>query len=136
MASPLIDLHTALVAVDDAVAECLALAWSSEPTGDERRHAAQRAVDAYERTDRTAGLILEAIIGDGGARGLDDALAAAHQRATERLTCVYALRAASDGPEGTRAVIVAEHAATAALARLARAQIVARAWIAKRLEAA
>lgn len=134
--SPLTDLLAALTAVDDAVGACLALAWATGLAPDDRRGAARRAVAAYEAADKRADLLLTAIIGAGGTRGLDDALGAAHRRAMERLIACYALRAGSDGPGGGRAVLVVEHAAERALARLARAQVVALQWIAQRREAA
>lgn len=126
--TPFDALGSALVAVDRATEAALALAWSDEPTGDARRIAARRVVAAYEAADKRADLLLTAIIGAGGTRGLDDALGAAHRRATERLTGCYALR---DEPGGERAAVVAEHAAERALARLARAQVVALQWIAQ-----
>lgn len=134
--TPLETFALALVAVDRAVETCLSLAWAAEPTGEARRSAAARVVSAYEAADRRADLLLGVIKADGGTRGLDDALGAAHLRAMERLTACYALRASTDGPGGTRAALVAEHAAERALTRLARAQQVALAWLARRKEAA
>jgi hypothetical protein len=125
-------LITALEAVDRAVEAALALAWAREPTGDARRAAARQTVSAYEAADRRADLLLGVIVADGGTRGLDDALGAAHLRATERLTGCYALRAGSDDAGADRACMVAEHAAECALARLARAQQVALTWIAQK----
>lgn len=130
--TPLDALAAALRAVDDAVHACLALAWATGIAPDDRRRAAQRTVGAYEAADKRADLLLAAIVDTGGARGLDDALGAAHRRATERLTGCYALR---DEPGGPRAVLVAEHAADAALGRLCRAQVVALAWLARKAAA-
>lgn len=129
---PLDALAAALRAVDSAVDACLALAWATSVPSDERRSSARRVVNTYEATDRRANTLLAVIIADGGTRGLDDALGAAHRRATERLTGCYALR---DEPGGPRAVLVAEHAADAALSRLARAQVVALAWLARKAAA-
>jgi hypothetical protein len=134
--TPLDALTAALVAVDRATEEALALAWSDEPRGEARRIAARRIVVTLEATHRRADMLLAVIIADGGTRGLDDALGAAHRRAMERLTGCYALRAGSDDAGADRACMVAEHAAECALARLARAQQVALTWIAQRREAA
>ncbi len=133
--TPLDALAAALRAVDSAADACLALAWATSVPPDERRAAARRAVNTYEATDRRANTMLAVIIADGGTRGLDDVLGAAHRRAVERLTACYALRAGCDGPGGSRAVTIAEHAADAALARLCRAQVVALAWLARKAAA-
>ncbi len=122
----LTDLRAALEAVDEATRICLVVAWEQDyPNG-------AQVADDYYRADAEADRLLTAIVDAGGARGLDDALGAAHRRATERLTGCYALR---DEPGGPRAVLVAEHAADAALGRLCRAQVVALAWLARKAAA-
>lgn len=125
-APPIDALRAALDAADEAARACLAVAWEGESGA-----RGYETASAYYKAEASADAALEAIIAAGGARGLDDALGAAHRRATERLTACYALRAGTDDPHADRAVLVAEHAAERALARLSRAQVIALAWIAK-----
>jgi prolyl-tRNA synthetase len=90
--TPLDALRAALADVDRAVEGCLALAWAAGLDPDDRQRAAQRAVDAYQRADQRADLLLSAIIADGGAPGLLDTTEAAVKRANERTGAVLALR--------------------------------------------
>lgn len=124
--TPLDTLAAALTAVDRAVESCLALAWSPEPTGDERRHTARRLVDAYERADRRADLLLGAMIAEHTIPSLSallDVTEAACRRASDRTAAAYALQAGLPLADRAglaaagRALILAEHAEGRAAAR-------------------
>ncbi len=112
-------LTSALDALDDAAACCVAVGLLPQETaGDVRRDAADAAVTSYEAADAVVEALLEHIIAAGGCPGLLDALGEAQGRAARRQASIYQLKL-SEGltRPAARAWALADHAWARALER-------------------